>query len=229
MYHFRSLSSNVKQTVNKSLSVSEKKTSIRRTVKQKPKEQNNAQKITLVAIETCSPRENAENLVDLCSPRKTRSSTAKHIAQTKLVQVGNAIDNPGKIRSASKNQQKYVDVGNTPKSTTVTSREVKTRNDLNDITSEERPNLTENEHFPNEDQIDVNVFDITNITRFNNNMGNNNCWLNCVIRVLAHMLNLCPEVEQSSSDPMIHSFLQYLKDIMMMKGDTLWQHKINKY
>ena len=36
------------------------------------------------------------------------------------------------------------------------------------------------------------VSDIANIIRFDNSTGNNNCWLNCVIRVLAHMLNLVP-------------------------------------
>ena len=37
------------------------------------------------------------------------------------------------------------------------------------------------------------VSDIENNIRFDNCTGNNNCWLNCVIQFLPHMLNLVPE------------------------------------
>ena len=55
---------------------------------------------------------------------------------------------------------------------------------------------------------------IENMTRFDNSSGNNNCWLNCVIRVIATMLSSLPEdynLDYSSQNPFINSFLIYLK------------------
>ena len=66
------------------------------------------------------------------------------------------------------------------------------------------------------------VSDIANIIRIDNSNGNKNCWLNCVIQVLAHMLNLVPYQPDQSQNPMINAFLNYLKNITTMKkGSTL--------
>ena len=50
------------------------------------------------------------------------------------------------------------------------------------------------------------VSDIANIICFDNSTRNNNCWLNCVIRVLAHMLNLVPYQPDQSQNPIIDVF-----------------------
>ena len=71
-------------------------------------------------------------------------------------------------------------------------------------------------------QTSATVSDIANIIRFDNSTGNNNCWLNCVIRVLAHMLNLVLYQPDQSQNPMINAFLKYLKNnTTMKKGGTL--------
>ena len=67
--------------------------------------------------------------------------------------------------------------------------------------------------------------DIADITRFDNSAGNNNCWLNSVIRVLAYMLKALPEQDQpdyQSPNPIVNSFVLYLKEtINTKKGGTL--------
>ena len=67
------------------------------------------------------------------------------------------------------------------------------------------------------------VLQIENIIRFDNSAGNNNCWLNCVVRVLAHMLHAVPNLHmyQKSTNVMIDGFLQYLKNIITMKKGGL--------
>ena len=78
----------------------------------------------------------------------------------------------------------------------------------------------ENEQDLQETHSYANISNIANIIRFDNSRGHNNCWLNCVVRVLAHMLELVPEenVFQQTENPMVDSFLQYLKKIIMMKN-----------
>ena len=67
------------------------------------------------------------------------------------------------------------------------------------------------------------VLQIENIIRFDNSAGNNNCWLNCVVRVLAHMLHAVPNLHmyQKSTNVMVDGFLQYLKNIITMKKGGL--------
>ena len=66
--------------------------------------------------------------------------------------------------------------------------------------------------------------DVASITRFDNSAGNNNCWLNCVVRVLADMIDLLQEElqEYESPNPYVNSFVLYLKEnIIKKKGGQL--------
>ena len=77
----------------------------------------------------------------------------------------------------------------------------------------------------NTDATDINfASDIADITKFDNSAGNNNCWLNSVMRVLAYMLKLVPEdhLDYQSQNPIVNSFTLYLKDtINTKKGGIL--------
>ena len=70
--------------------------------------------------------------------------------------------------------------------------------------------------------------ELKRIVRFDNSKGNNNCWLNCVMRALSYMLSLVPgeNAFQTSSNPLVKSFLLYIKNIINMKnGGKLHVHE----
>ena len=74
--------------------------------------------------------------------------------------------------------------------------------------------------------------DIQDVIRFDNSRGHNNCWLNCVIRVLAHMLQLLPNQQSqnwTSITAMSQAFMDYLSDIAinMNAGGKLCVDTIN--
>lgn len=71
---------------------------------------------------------------------------------------------------------------------------------------------------------------IAQVVRFDNSKGNNNCWLNCVMRVLGCMLRLVPNerIYQKSSNPMIDSLLLFINNMIEMKnGGTLFVDNVD--
>ena len=65
-----------------------------------------------------------------------------------------------------------------------------------------------------------NISDVQKIVRFENRSGENNCWINCVLRALAVMVELLPNYRYQSENPMINAFINYVKDITYLNNGT---------
>ena len=71
--------------------------------------------------------------------------------------------------------------------------------------------------------IDVDTSRVTNFPHmicFDNNRGQNNCWLNSVLQVLVHMLKYVPNEQYQSQNAMINAFMKYLKDITNIRNKS---------
>ena len=66
-----------------------------------------------------------------------------------------------------------------------------------------------------------NVSNIDKIVRFENHIGQNNCWINCVLRALAIMVELVPNYTYQSGNPMINAFMKYVKNITYINNSTM--------
>ena len=55
-----------------------------------------------------------------------------------------------------------------------------------------------------------NMSDVDKFVRFENRSGQNNCWINCVLRALSVMVELIPNYSYQSEVPMINAFINYV-------------------
>ena len=65
-----------------------------------------------------------------------------------------------------------------------------------------------------------NISDVQKIVHFENCSGENNCWINCVLRALAVMVELLPNYRYQPENPMINAFINYVKDITYLNNGT---------
>merc|ERR1712215_125884 len=64
--------------------------------------------------------------------------------------------------------------------------------------------------------------DVEKFVRFDNSSGENNCWINCVLRALSVMVEWIPNFSYQSQDAMINALINYLKDMTIINnGRTL--------
>merc|ERR1712239_27747 len=67
-----------------------------------------------------------------------------------------------------------------------------------------------------------NMSDVEKFVRFDNSSGQNNCWINCVLRALSVMVEWFPNYSYQSEDPMLKSLMKYVKDMTYINnGRTL--------
>merc|ERR1712030_34620 len=67
-----------------------------------------------------------------------------------------------------------------------------------------------------------NMSDVEKFVGFENGSGENNCWINCVLRALSVMVEWIPNYSYQSQDAMINALINYLKDMTIMNnGRTL--------
>merc|ERR1711867_206624 len=67
-----------------------------------------------------------------------------------------------------------------------------------------------------------NMSDVEKFVGFENDSGENNCWINCVLRALSVMVEWIPNYSYQSQDAMINALINYLKDMTIMNnGKTL--------
>merc|ERR1712126_108260 len=58
-----------------------------------------------------------------------------------------------------------------------------------------------------------NMSDVEKFVRFENRSGENNCWINCVLRALSVMVEWIPNYSYQSQDAMINALINYVKDM----------------
>ena len=67
-----------------------------------------------------------------------------------------------------------------------------------------------------------NMSDVEKFVGFENCSGENNCWINCVLRALSVMVEWIPNYSYQSQDAMINALINYLKDMTIINnGRTL--------
>ena len=67
-----------------------------------------------------------------------------------------------------------------------------------------------------------NMSDVEKFVRFDNSTGQNNCWINCVLRALSVMVEWFPNYSYQSEDPMLKALMKYVKDMTYINnGRTL--------
>merc|ERR1711962_519912 len=67
-----------------------------------------------------------------------------------------------------------------------------------------------------------NMSDVEKFVRFDNSSGQNNCWINCVLRALSVMVEWIPNYSYQSEVPMIKALMNYVKDMTYINnGRTL--------
>merc|ERR1712240_260165 len=67
-----------------------------------------------------------------------------------------------------------------------------------------------------------NMSDVEKFVGFENGSGENNCWINCVLRALSVMVEWIPNYSYQSQDAMINALINYLKDMTYINnGRTL--------
>merc|ERR1712180_547023 len=67
-----------------------------------------------------------------------------------------------------------------------------------------------------------NMSDVEKFVRFDNSSGQNNCWINCVLRALSVMVEWIPNYSYQSEVPMIKALMNYEKDMTYINnGRTL--------
>merc|ERR1712115_185476 len=70
-----------------------------------------------------------------------------------------------------------------------------------------------------------NMSDVEKFVRFENGSGENNCWINCVLRVLSVMVEWIPNYSYQSQVAMINALINYVKDMTYINnGRTLDVH-----
>merc|ERR1712089_100001 len=75
-------------------------------------------------------------------------------------------------------------------------------------------------HIPME--TPYNMSDVEKFVRFENDSGENNCWINCVLRALSLMVEWIPNFSYQSQHAMINALINYLKDMTYINnGRTL--------
>merc|ERR1711867_281631 len=68
-----------------------------------------------------------------------------------------------------------------------------------------------------------NMSDVEKFVRFDNSSGQNNCWINCVLRALSVMVEWFPNYSYQSEDPMLKALMKYVKDMTYINnGRTLY-------
>ena len=65
-----------------------------------------------------------------------------------------------------------------------------------------------------------NMSDVEKFVRFENRSGENNCWINCVLRALSVLVEWIPNYSYQSEIPMINGFINYVKDITYINNGT---------
>merc|ERR1712240_272118 len=65
-----------------------------------------------------------------------------------------------------------------------------------------------------------NMSDVEKFVRFENRSGENNCWINCVLRALSVMVEWIPNYSYQSQVPMINALMNYVKDMTYMNNGT---------
>merc|ERR1712080_1484 len=65
-----------------------------------------------------------------------------------------------------------------------------------------------------------NMSDVEKFVRFENSSGENNCWINCVLRALSVMVQWIPNYSNQSQVPMINAFINYVKDMTSINNGT---------
>merc|ERR1712121_263419 len=64
--------------------------------------------------------------------------------------------------------------------------------------------------------------DVEKFVGFENGSGENNCWINCVLRALSALVEWIPNYSYKSQDAMINALINYLKDMTIINnGRTL--------
>merc|ERR1712126_441730 len=67
-----------------------------------------------------------------------------------------------------------------------------------------------------------NMSDVEKFVRFENGSGENNCWINCVLRALSVMVEWIPNYSYQSQVAMIYALINYVKDMTYINnGRTL--------
>merc|ERR1712240_615371 len=67
-----------------------------------------------------------------------------------------------------------------------------------------------------------NMSDVQKFVGFENGSGENNCWINCVLRALSVMVEWIPNYSYQLQDAMINALIKYLKDMTIINnGRTL--------
>merc|ERR1712115_415305 len=68
-----------------------------------------------------------------------------------------------------------------------------------------------------------NMSDVEKFVHFDNSTGQNNCWINCVLRALSVMVEWFPNYSYQSEDPMLKALMKYVKDMTYINnGRTLY-------
>merc|ERR1711989_236574 len=65
-----------------------------------------------------------------------------------------------------------------------------------------------------------NMSDVEQFVRFDNSSGENNCWINCVLRALSVMVEWIPNYSYQSQVPMINALMNYVKDMTYINNGT---------
>ena len=104
---------------------------------------------------------------------------------------------------------------------------------IEELRSTQEHENNENNIDPMEDKFDegrshipletpYNMSDVEKFVRFKNDSGENNCWINCLLRALSLMVEWIPNFSYRSQHPMINALINYLKDMTIMNnGRTL--------
>merc|ERR1711867_270848 len=65
-----------------------------------------------------------------------------------------------------------------------------------------------------------NMSDVEKFVRFDNSSGENNCWINCVLRALSVLVEWIPNYSYQSEIPMINALINYVKDMTYINNGT---------
>merc|ERR1712243_259304 len=67
-------------------------------------------------------------------------------------------------------------------------------------------------------QTAYNMSDVEKFVGFENRNGENNCWINCVLRALSVMVEWMPNYSYQSQDAMINALINYLNDMTIINN-----------
>merc|ERR1712126_522130 len=63
-----------------------------------------------------------------------------------------------------------------------------------------------------------NMSDVEKFVRFDNSTGQNNCWINCVLRALSVMVEWFPNYSYQSEDPMLKALMKLARSPTVHRG-----------